>query len=278
MKLKYAAAWTAVTAVALITTAGCGTHAAEGTAKTVDGTDAIMAALGRATDRTERLGSAEVRMTTSMGTGTPVTMDGTYSWGDGFAFDVLMDTAAARMQQMQDDPKMRMLFVDGAYYYDVDPQASGPLEGKEWMKIDGSAIFGRQGAQALSGSGGGSPSASMKGLKYADDVEDLGSETVNGKAATHYRAVVDQQGMGKYKEAYGNEDNLFGSLTGGATSITMDVWVGDKDLPVRMIQKIGAMKVTMDFEKFGETAEVKAPPAAQTGDVTEAIEEAGAAL
>ncbi|WP_230195674.1 hypothetical protein [Streptomyces coriariae] len=277
MKLKYAAVRTAVTAAALITTAGCGTEAAEGTAEAVDGTDAIMAALGRATDRTEQVGSAEVRMTTSMGTGTPVTMDGTYSWGDGFAFDVLMDTAAAQMQQMQDDPKMRMLFVDGAYYYDVDPQASGPLEGKEWMKIDGSAVFGRQGAQALSGSGGGSPSASMKGLKYADNVEDLGSETVNGKTATHYRAVVDRKGMGKYKEAYGNEDNLFGSLTGGATSITMDVWVGAEDLPVRMIQEIGTMKVTMDFEKFGATAEVKAPPAAQTGDLTEAIKEAGAA-
>ncbi|MEU9431820.1 hypothetical protein [Streptomyces sp. NPDC048252] len=277
MKLKYAAVWTAVTAAALITTAGCGTQAAGGTAEAVDGTDAIMAALGRATDRTEQVGSAEVKMTASMGTGTPVTMDGTYSWGDGFAFDVLMDTAAAQMQQMQDDPKMRMLFVDGAYYYDVDPQASGPLEGKEWMKIDGSAVFGRQGAQALSGSSGGSPSASMKGLKYADNVEDLGSETVNGKTATHYRAVVDQKGMGKYKEAYGNEDNLFGSLTGGATSITMDVWVGAGDLPVRMIQEIGTMKVTMDFEKFGATAEVKAPPAAQTGDLTEAIKEAGAA-
>ncbi|WP_405629366.1 hypothetical protein OG933_27870 [Streptomyces sp. NBC_00016] len=139
--------------------------------------------------------------------------------------------------------------------YDVDPQASGPLEGKEWMKIDGSAVFGRQGAQALSGSSGGSPSASMKGLTYADNVE----------------------GMGKYKEAYGNEDNLFGSLTGGATSITTDVWVGAKDLPVRMIQEIGTMKVTMDFERFGATAEVKAPPAAQTGDLTEAIKEAGAA-
>ncbi|WP_406008837.1 hypothetical protein OG440_23980 [Streptomyces sp. NBC_00637] len=278
MKPKYAAAWTAVTAAALITTAGCGNQTAEGTAKAVDATDAIMAALGRATDRTEQVGSAQVRMSTSMGAGAPVAMEGTYSWGEGFAFDVLMDTAAAQMQQLQDDPQMRMLFVDGAYYYDVDPQAAGPLEGKEWMKIDGSAVFGRQGAQALSGSGGGSPSASMKGLKYADDVEDLGSETVNGKTATHYRAVVDQKSMGKYKEAYGNQDSLFGSLTGGATSITMDVWVGAKDLPVRMIQEIGTMKVTMDFEKFGETAPVEAPPAAQTGDLTEAIKDAGAAL
>ncbi|MFG2571261.1 hypothetical protein [Streptomyces sp. NPDC048481] len=274
MKAKYAGAWTAVTAAALITTTGCGGQAAEGAAKAVNATDAIMAALGRATDRTEQLGSAEVKMTTSIGAGAPVTMDGTYSWGDGYAFDVLMDTAAAKMQQLQDAPKMRMLFVDGAYYYDVDPQASGPLKGKEWMKIDGSAVFGKQGAQALSGDNG-SPSASMKSLKYADDVENLGSEKIDGKATTHYRAVVDQAGMGKFKKAYGDKDNLFGSLTGGATSITMEVWVGPEDLPVRMIQEIGSMKVTMDFEKFGRTAPVEAPPAAQTGDLTEAVKAAG---
>ena len=274
MKAKYAGAWTAVTLAALVTTAGCGSETAKDAAKAVDGTDAIMAALGRATDRTEKLGSAEVKMTTSMGAGAPVAMEGTYSWGDGYAFDVLMDTAAAQLQQLQDAPKTRMLFVDGAYYYDVDPQAAGPLKGKEWMKIDSSAVFGKQGAQALSGSNG-SPSASMKSLKYADDVENLGSEKMNGKATTHYRAVVDQAGMGKYKKAYGDKDNLFGSLTGGATSITMDVWVGPEDLPVRMIQEIGTMKVTMDFEKFGQTAPVKAPPAAQTGDLTEAVKAAG---
>ncbi|MFJ9715119.1 hypothetical protein ACIRPQ_04100 [Streptomyces sp. NPDC101213] len=274
MKVKYTAAWVGFTAAALVAATGCSSDPVRDTARkaaeVADGSEQIMAALTRATDRTEQLGSAEVRMTTDMGTGAPVTMEGTYSWGDGYAFDVEMDTAAAQMQQLQDAPTTRMLFVDGAYYYDVDPQASGPLEGKEWMKVDSSAVFGEQGAQALSGSNG-SPSASMKGLKYANDVEDLGPETVNGKATTHYRAVVDQKQMGKFKDA-------FGTLTGsGATSLTMEVWVGAKDLPVRMIQEFGTIKVTMDFDKFGETAAVKAPPAAQTGDLTEALKESGAA-
>ncbi|MET9380350.1 hypothetical protein ABZY09_04495 [Streptomyces sp. NPDC002928] len=276
MKLRYTAAWVGFTAAALVATSACGAgqtakKAADGVA---DNTDKIMAALSRATDRTEKLGSAEVKMSTDMGTGTPVTMEGTYSWGDGYAFDVEMDTEAAQMQQLTTSPKIRTLFVDGAYYYDIDPQSSGPLKGKEWMKIDSSAIFGEQGAQALSGSAGGSPSASMKGLKYANDVDDLGKETVDGQSTTHYKAVVDQAHMGKFKEAYGDENNLFGSMTGGGDSITMDVWVGDKDLPVRMTQKFGKATVTMDFEKFGATAAVKAPPAAQVGDVTEEIKKA----
>ncbi|GAB7108520.1 lipoprotein [Streptomyces phaeofaciens JCM 4814] len=273
MKPRHSAAWAGAAVVALVATAGCGTKAAEGAAEAVDRSAAIMAALTRATDRADQVGSAQVEMTTDLGTGTPIAMDGTYSWGDGYAYDVQMDTKASQMQTLQDAPTIRTLLVDGAYYYDVDPQPSGPLAGKEWMKVDASAVFGEQGAQALSGSSG-SPVASLKGLKYAEDVDDLGTETVDGKRTTHYRATIDSSRMGKFKDALGDENGLLGATTGGVDSITVDIWVGDDDLPVRILQVMGAMKVTVDFEKFGATAEVKAPPAAQTGDLTEAIKDA----
>lgn len=272
MKLQHTAAWVGMTAVAMVATSACGAESVRTAAEAVDKADTVMAALSRATDRTEKLGSAEVSMTTDMGTGTPVAMDGTYSWGDGFAFDVEMDAKAAQMQELTASPTVRTLFVDGAYYYDIDPQPSGPLRGKEWMKIDGSAIFGEQGASALSGNTA-SPAASMKGLKYASDVEDLGGESVNGKSTTHYRAVLGPKDLGKFQEAYG-EDTLFGSMTGGSSRVVMDVWVGPGDLPVRIVQEIGAMKVSMDFDKFGATREVQAPPAGQTGDLTDEVQKA----
>ncbi|MCX5003966.1 hypothetical protein OHB05_15220 [Streptomyces sp. NBC_00638] len=202
----------------------------------------------------------------------PIAAEGTYSWGDGFAYDVEMDTRAAKMELLTADPSIRTLLVDGVYYYDTDPQPSGPLEGKEWMKVDASAVFGEKGAQALSGSSNsGSPAATMRGLKYANDVEDLGKETVGGKATTHYRAVIDKDHMGKAKDALSSGDTLFNSVTGGTDSITMDVWVDAKDLPVRLKEVFGTVTVTMDFEKFGATADVKAPPAAQTGDLTKLV-------
>ena len=271
MKLKYTAVWVGFTAAAMVAVSACGSEGVKKAADVVDKSDAIMAALARATDRTEDLGSAEVKISTSTtGAAAPITMEGTYSWGDGFAFDVEMDTKAAQMQLLQDAPTMRMLFVDGAYYYDVDPQRSGPLKGKEWMKIDAAAVFGEKGAQAFSGGGGGSPAASMKSLKYANNVEDLGKESVDGHSTTHYRARLDQAQLGKFKDAYGDKDSLAGAVTGGASSMTMDIWVSN-DLPVKLKQKIGAMTVTMDFEKFGKTAVVKAPPAAETGDLSEAL-------
>ncbi|MFE0675984.1 hypothetical protein [Streptomyces sp. NPDC058867] len=234
-----------------------------------------MAALTRATDRTEELGSAEVKMTTDLGTGTPIAMNGTYSWGDGIAYDVQMDTRAAQMEALQDDPTIHCLLVDGVYYYDVDAQPSGPIAGKEWIKVDSSAVFGDSGSEAYKGGGeNGNPTASLKSLKYADDVENLGTETVNGQSATHYRAVLDKEDLGQYQEAYSGEDSMIGDMTGGADSMSMEIWVNDDDLPVRLEQVIGSLKVSMDFDRFGATKDISAPPAAQTADLTEALKEA----
>lgn len=273
MKLRHTAAWVGFTAAALVATSACSAESVKDTAEAVDKTDAIMAALTRATDRAEKLGSAEVKVTTDLGTGTPIAMDGTYSWGDGTAYDVQMDTEAAQMQTVQDDPTIQCLLVDGVYYYDVDPQASGPLKGKEWMKVDASAVFGENGAKAMTGGSGADPTASLKTIKYAKNVEDLGSETVDGQKTTHYRATVRASDMGKLKDAYTGESSLLNSTTGGATSLTIDIWVNDKDLPVRLKENIGGLKVTMDFEKFGATADLKAPPAAETADMTQALKD-----
>ncbi|MDG9690611.1 hypothetical protein QC281_10870 [Streptomyces sp. DH17] len=289
MRLRYGAAWVGLTAAAMVAATACGSESAGSATESADKVaesagkaadtavskaDTIMAALSRATDRTEELGSAEVRTTTDLGTGEPIAMDGTYSWGDGYALDVEMDTEAVQMQDLTDSPTVRTLFVDGAYYYDIDPQPDGPLEGKEWIKIDGSVVFGESGAAAFSGGGGASPADSMKGLKYASDVEDLGAENVNGKPTTHYRAVLDEKDLGKFKEAFSGADSMLGST--GGDSITMDIWVGEKDLPVRLEQEFGAMKVTMDFDRFGATEKIVAPPAQEVADLSEEAKTSGA--
>ncbi|MFG2961477.1 hypothetical protein ACGF5O_48155 [Streptomyces sp. NPDC048291] len=272
MKLKYTAAWVGFTAAAMVAVSACGSGGMKTATSAVDSADKIMTVLSRATDRTDKLGSAEIRMSTDTGTGTPVTLDGTYSWGDGLAMDVQMDTKAANMQALQHKATIRTLFVKGAYYYNVDPQPSGPLKGKQWMKVDASALFGSKGAQDFDGGSGGNPAAMMQYLKYAKDVKDLGKETVDGQSTTHYRAVLHQAELGKYKDAFSSDGMK--ALTGGADSVTMDVWIGAKDLPVRLKDDFGKMTVTMDIEKFGATAPVKAPLAAQTADLTERIKDA----
>lgn len=272
--MRHGAVWVGCTAAALIVTTGCGAAVANKANDALDSAEKIMSVLSKAGDRTEKVGSAEVKMVTTMPQTGPVAMNGTYSWSRGLAYDVQIDTKGSGMSDLQDTPTMRMLLVDGAYYYDIDPQPSGPVAGKEWLKVDGSAVFGEKGAEAMASSGASaSPAAMVKSLSYASGVKELGDQTVNGKATKHYRAVLDKDALGKRNEAYGNDKSLFGSMTGKIDTITMDVWVGEDDLPVRLTEKLGAMSVRMDFLKFGDGKEIQAPPASETGDITKLMKE-----
>ncbi|MEU4089745.1 hypothetical protein [Streptomyces aureus] len=176
-------------------------------------------------------------------------MDGTYSWGNGIAFDVKVDAAAVQMQALTHSSKIRMVFVGGNYYYAIDPQSSGVLKGKNWAKVGGSAVNSDSGF----GGGDGSPLAYIKSLKDAGSVDSLGQETVNGQSTTHYRAVV--------------------KPTGANGSMTVDIWVNGQDLPVRTKQVSASTSVTTDYQSFGRTAAITAPPADQTGDLTQEVKQ-----
>ncbi|WP_055525694.1 hypothetical protein [Streptomyces graminilatus] len=271
MKLRYTAAWVGFTAVTLVSASACGTqtvkHAA---ANKVDDNGTIAAALARATDRTEKLGSAEISASTDLGTG-PIRMEGTFSWDHGFTYDVEMATKGTQMQLVAHSPTVHALLVGGAYYYSVGPRASGPFKGKHWLKIDGSVLLGKKGAQAMSGVESGDPSAVMGSLKYAQDTKNLGEQTLNGRRTTHYRAVIDTARLGKLKDVYGDKDSLLNSMSGGATSIDVDLWIGADDLPVRVKQVIGKATVTMDFRKYGTAVKVTPPPVAEVADLSALI-------
>ncbi|MFD7306267.1 hypothetical protein ACFV83_36055 [Streptomyces pharetrae] len=267
MNVRHTAAWVGVTAVTLLATTACGAE------KAVDSADQIMAALTRVTDRTQELGSAEIETTTTLDAtgGEPISMDGTYSWGDGAAMDVEMDTAAAQMSALQDDPTTRVIMVDGAYYYDVDPQPSGPIADKEWMRIDVAAVTGEAGADNIAANA--DPTAALRYMTASTEVEDLGEETVLGKETTHYRGSVGAEHIEKSKLTEAEKKAAVTALKASGGKLTCDIWVDGEDLPVRISQTGAGMTVTMDFLKFGATEKITAPPAAETGDLTEQVRE-----
>jgi hypothetical protein len=271
MKHLRTAAWAGVTVVALAATTACSAEAAKTTADAVSHADTIMAALTRASEKASGLGSAEVESTTTItaGSGKPVSMNGTYSWGDGAALDVEMDTVNAQMQSLQDDPTLTMRMVDGAYYYEIDPQPSGPLKGKHWMRIDVSAVVGDSTADAIADNA--DPTAGLRYIGASKNVKDLGEETIRGKKATHYRGTVGAAQINASKLPDKEKRAAIKSLA-STGKMVLDIWVDGDDLPVRMEQHGGGMDVTMDYLKFGATKPVTAPPASDTGDLTEQVE------
>jgi hypothetical protein len=256
-------------AIALTATAGCGTQTARDATKAVSQADTIAAALARVTERTNKIGSAQVAFTTDLGNGRPVTMTGTYSWGKGAAYDVMMDTASAQMQTVQDDPQLRTLMVDGAYYYNVDPQPSGPLKGKHWMRIDVSAVLGEEGARSVEKNA--DPTAGLRYVGLSKDTEDLGEQTIRGQKAHHYRATIDANESGVFSPE--EKKSLLGMATGPVETIIVDLWVDDHDLPVKLVQEVGNVKVSADFLKFGSARTVTAPPASDTADLSDEVKD-----
>lgn len=273
MNVRHTAAWVGVTAAALLATTACSAETTKKAADAAQNADQILAALTRATDRAEELGSAQIETTTELDAtgGEPIAMDGTYSWGDGPAMDVEMDTAAAQMSALQDDPTTRVIMVDGAYYYDIDPQPSGPLEGKEWMRIDVSAVMGEAGAENMAATA--DPTATLRYMTASTQVKDLGEETVLGKKTTHYRGSLGADHINKSKLTEAEKKAALAALKADGGKLTADIWVDGEDLPVRIAQTGAGMTVTMDFVKFGSTERITAPPAAETGDLTEQVRE-----
>lgn len=271
MKQIRTAAWAGIAVVALAATTACGAEAAKKTVHAVDQADTIMSALTRASDNASKLGSAEVRTTTTITAngGKPVSMNGTYSWGDGAALDVQMDTVNAQMQSLQDDPTLTMKMVDGAYFYEVDPQPSGPLKGKHWMRIELSAIAGESGAKSMLANA--DPTASLRYIGASKNVKKVGDETIRGKKTTHYRGSVGAEQINSSRLTAQEKKAAVTAMVESGGKMSLDVWVDGKDLPVRFEQRGGGTNITMDFLKFGATKPVTAPPAADTGDLTEQV-------
>ncbi|MCK1820685.1 DUF4412 domain-containing protein [Streptomyces sp. XM83C] len=266
MRPRHGAVWAGFTVAALTATSACGTEVAE------DGTARIAAVLARASDRTQQLGSAEMATTTEFEAlgGRPITVKGTYSWDGGAAMDVEMDTTAARMTRLQDDPTTRVILVDGAYYYNIDPQPRGPLEGKHWMRIEASAVVGDNAARNMDTQA--DPTVSLRSLRAATDVEDLGEETVLGKKTHHYRGTIGEAEINagdKLDEA--DKRLAVEALETSGGKMVCDLWVDGKDLPVRIRQDGAGATVTTDFLTYGSATPISAPPSADTGDLTEQV-------
>ena len=158
-----------------------------------------------------------------------------------------------------------MRIVDGGVYYRFPDLP----EGKEWVHLDAASMkeltgvdptaFGEQSANTL------------RALEQiSDEVEDLGTEDVDGVAADHYRYTIDVQRL--MAEALAS-----GGLTGPAAEAAemfddeteMNVWVGPDGLVRRVSYELTVHGVPagpavytyeMTFSDHGVPVEVTAPP------------------
>ena len=175
-------------------------------------------------------------------------------------------------------PQME-LALDGTVMY-MKMQGLKEALGAEWVKFDLKAVGEEMGLdfEQLMQLGQGSPAEQLKYLRAMADLEDLGTETIDGVETTHYKGVID---LRKYPdtlpeaeraEARRTVDKLV-ELSGDATTPT-EVWIDEDSLVRRqkmtVKQKQPAESTTeMDirYSDFGKRVDIEVPQGAK--DVTE---------
>lgn len=229
--------WLAVFAVASVALAGCsGDDGGAGdppeNAMTEDDFgDRALAAVDEA---------GNVEMTTVQALqGQESTTNGALSWGDGI--EELTASLTVEGPQGEDEA----IFVDGVSY------AQSPLAEDEWIRED----LGDLGEQADALYDQIHPGRQLATLQEAAiGLEATGeTEDIDGVEAHHYVLTVDAE---EFANAAGMETG-----GGGAEELEYQLWIDDRDLPMRIEFSQDGVEATSTFTQWGQAdVDVEAPP------------------
>jgi hypothetical protein len=267
-------AGTALAAFALAATLGaCGGNAGNGTATNTDtpGSDnkpmSIVDLAQSIGDQTADASSAHMKMT-AQAAGQDITGEGDLKFGS--------DDAAMTMDLGTSEGSIKMVFLDGVLYMKL-PQELEP--GKPWLKIDpksNNAVGKALGGINEQLSKNADPRAALKEFEKSGEITATEQETLDGKETTHYTITVDVQKMADNQTDPTAKQALQSAIAEGMKDFPVNVWVDDKDLPVRFTMetplpdaqgKTTSAKVQVDYSDWGEPVTIEAPPADQTAEL-----------
>jgi hypothetical protein len=156
--------------------------------------------------------------------------------------------------------------LNGTTIYLQSPLFTSNLpKGKTWLKLDLKKAGQSRGID-FSALLSQSPASFLSQLEAAGNVTNVGGETINGAATTHYRAHIDLAKLpqGKKIAAFAH-----------ATYRPLDIWIGQDDgyvhrmhVEIKVAKPAQSMAMTMDLSDFGKSVSVSGPSAAETVDGT----------
>ncbi|WSQ11199.1 hypothetical protein OG604_27565 [Streptomyces sp. NBC_01231] len=245
----------------------------EGARRTSSASHTALLLAERSTDRAE---SARVRSTTVMGTQLSLTADGALGWGQGLTGTLTITytggTTAETMRALG-STSMEARYLSDAYYAHMGDAFAEKAGGKHWIRyayddladLSGGATFGDQMRNTT-------PNQSVRLLLDSEDVREVGEEKVDGRATTHYSGTVV---VGEVADA-----RLRKQLQqAGVLTETVDIWVDDRDLLVKKIDKgrtaTGELTQTAYYSDYGVKVSTRRPPADDTEDFSNLLRQQG---
>lgn len=243
--------------------------------------------------KTSEAKSSKVRMTMSMpagaGGGGTMELSGVQGW-DPAVMDVTM-TGSALAEGGPDAPdEVRMIMLDNVMYMDMGEKQAAEMDGKRWMKMDFAAIAEASGdaevqQQMTSGleNMNQDPSKQLAMLLESPNLKHVGPEKVDGVQAQHYKGTLSFEEMVDANKSFDmlsaeqREDLIANVEKTGLKGYDTQVWVNEDNYPVKMVVGMkmaqGTMNMTAHYSDYGAEAEVQAPPAKDTFDLMEMMQE-----
>ncbi len=193
--------------------------------------------------------------------------------GSGLSLPAMLGSLEIRYLQESGDPVV---------YANVPFLAAVVPGGKTWVRADLEEL-GKLGGFDLSqylNQSSQNPGQVLDLLRATGSVQQVGTESVDGVATTHYTASIDLDKAAALvsQNAKSLVDHL---IAGGApASIPLDVWIGNDDglvhkLTVDEQLKQATVDLTLDISDYGTPVTVTAPPSDQVLDLNDLMSQAG---
>ncbi len=209
---------------------------------------------------TARAGSARVESTTVMGDELSLDATGTLGWKNGLTGTLRITytggTTAATMRELG-TTAMEARYLPDAYYARMGDGFAARVGGRHWIKYGYADLegLGSGAAGVADGMRETTPDRTVKRLLASDDVRRVGEATTRGRRTTHWTGTV--------------------GGTAGKTEQTVDIWVDDRDLLVKKVERgrteSGELTQTAYYSDYGAAVSAERPPAADTADFTELL-------
>ncbi|MEU9666827.1 hypothetical protein AB0E25_14780 [Streptomyces bobili] len=248
-----------------------------------------IAALRTAEKSTDGADSAKVESTTTMGSLMAMTADGSLGWGEGLTGTLTITytggTMADTMRQLG-ATSMEARYLPDAYYARMGDVFAEQAGGKHWIKYPYEALEtlgGGSGAYLKDQMENSTPNQSVKLLLASGDVRRVGEETVRGAHTTHYSGTVEVADLATRNSSLSDRQlaDLKKQLEqAGVSTETVDIWVDDENLLVKKVERgqaaNGAYSQTAYYSDYGTPVDTEVPPAADTADFSELLQQQGA--
>jgi hypothetical protein len=140
------------------------------------------------------------------------------------------------------------LVVDGDDTYMRFAPLEQLLGAAGWVRTDGEQIAGLLGGDAGGATSGASPTALLRTLVDAADVETVGADEVRGVATTHHRGTLDEQAIAELADGLAEGEQL-----------DLDAWVDDSGLVRRLELARDGVTFRVELFDFGEAVDIAVP-------------------